>query len=173
VMLSGETAAGDHPVAAVATMDRVLRRVEGYQWHSTQFGDLVKHESLAAEQATASLQLSEALSRAAAQLSRELSVRAVVIPSKTGLTTRMVSAERPGAPILAVTDKPATCRHLALLWGVTPTLVAADALADVEALAIRVIDGAGLGDRGRFVLLVAGGNIEGADGAPSIRLLMT
>ena len=173
VMLSGETAAGDHPTESVATMNRVLRMVEGYQWHNTQFAELVRHDSMATDEATASLQLSEALSRAAAQLSRELSARAVVIPAHSGMTARMVSAERPGAPILAVTTQDSTCRRLAIHWGITPTLVTAEALADPEQLATVVLDQVGLGDNGRFVLLVTGGNLEGQDAAPSIRLLMT
>lgn len=52
--------------------------------------------------------------RAVSLLSRELSARAIVIPAHSGMTARMVSAERPGAPIIAVTDDPATCRRLAL-----------------------------------------------------------
>ena len=173
VMLSGETAAGDHPTESVATMDRVLRMVESYQWHNTQFAELVGHHSMATEEATASLQLSEALSRAAAQLSRELSARAVVIPAYSGLTARMVSAERPGAPILAVTANPGTCRRLALHWGVTPLLVDSESLARPEQLAVQALDRVGLGKQGRFLLLVTGGNLEGQSGAPSIRLLMT
>ena len=173
VMLSGETAAGDHPTAAVATMDRVLRMVESYQWHDDQFGGLVRHDSLATDEATASLQLSEALSRAAAQLSRELAARAVVIPAHSGMTARMVSAERPAAPIIAVTDNEATCRRLALHWGVSPTAVEAAALDNPEKLAIDALDIVGLGDRGRFVLLVTGGTLEHQPAAPSIRLLMT
>ncbi len=39
--------------------------------------------------------------------------------------------------------------------------------------AFQLLDQVGLGDNGRFVLLVTGGNLEGQDAAPSIRLLMT
>jgi pyruvate kinase len=173
VMLSGETAVGAHPREAVATMDRVLRLVEGSQWGEDQFDHLVEHESLASSEETAQLQLAEALARGASQLSRELQVRALVIRSHTGHTARMVSSERPSAPIVSLSTSPRTCRRLALAWGVLPRHATDDQLADVLTVAPELVRDLKLAEAGQFVLLVTGGSTERERLAPGIRILMT
>jgi len=173
VMLSGETAVGDHPVEAVATMNRVLRLVEGNQWATDQFGHLIEHDTPATAERTVDLQLAEALARGTAQLSRELSARAVVVRSKTGHTAQMVSAERPSAPILSLSPDALTCRRLALVWGVLPQLVPADELQDLVDIAPRRVVELELAVPGQFVLVVTGGSPEREHLAPTIRILMT
>ena len=175
VMLSGETAAGLHPVGAVETMDRVLRLVEGYQWTQSKFGELVQHNELSTSESTMTLQLSEALSRATAQLSRELTVLAIVVPSNTGLTARMISHERPQAPIIAASADPAVCRRLNLHWGVTPHQSSADNLKDIKhssRLASALVHSMGLNQKSRFILLVHGENPTNPEDPSNISLLM-
>lgn len=173
VMLSGETATGKHPVAAVETMNRVLRMVEGHQWHQDQFAHLVQHTDSAAAQATPDLQLAEALARGSAQLSRELQARAIVVRSLTGHTAQMIAAERPAAPIVSLATEVECARRLALVWGVTPLLASPEELSDMLALAPRRVTELGLASRGNFILLVTGGSPERERIAPTIRLLMT
>lgn len=111
VMLSAETAAGKYPVEALSMMDSVLRETEAYQFF-TLGGRFQK----AAEDRKNDLQ--EALGVATAQLSRDLKVHCVFVLTRTGYTARIVSADRPAAPILALTPSDEVMRRLSLYWGV-------------------------------------------------------
>ncbi len=112
-MLSGETAVGPYPVEAVSVMDTVLREAEAYQFFSAH-GRFAK----AGEERKSNLQ--DVLGIAVSQLSRDLMVRCVFVLTRSGFTARTISADRPAAPILAVTDSEPMRRRLNLLWGITP-----------------------------------------------------
>lgn len=172
VMLSGETAAGKYPVEAVETMNRVLRLVEGWQWHHHQFGQLVEHSTSARQEETTELQLSEAMARATAQLSRELQARAIVVPSNSGFTARMVAAERPQAPIIVAAADPGVCRRLALSWGVRSHHLPEESFRKpLSELATDLVHTLDFKDRGEFVLLVHGEHPHMRQVEPSISLL--
>ena len=172
VMLSGETAAGQYPVEAVETMGRVLRMVEGSQWSDDQFEHLITHESSAIDEETVDLQLSEALARSVAHLSRQLQGRAIVVRSFTGHTAHMISAERPACPIIALTAEPATARRLAICWGVVPTVVHESALENTVKLAPELARDLQMAEKGQVVLLVSGGKNEKERNAPGLQILM-
>jgi pyruvate kinase len=148
VMLSAETASGKYPVEAVQTMDRVLRLVEGYQWKSrrpSRGSDLEDDEPV---------RVNSAVSRATSLLSRELQARAVVVPTRSGATARIVSSERPAAPVVAIASDPAVCRRLALLWGVTPVLATEQQLESPGDFALELVQRMGLADVGQHLLMV-------------------
>jgi pyruvate kinase len=166
VMLSAETASGGFPVRAVETMDRVARKAEAYLWHQGAFGTIRPPR-----QAAPPLPLSEAVTRAAAQLSADLWARAIFVVSETGFSARMVAAARPAAPLIAVSPDPAAVRRMRLLWGVVPLHADADALADREALARRLALELELASPGERILAVAGFHPEPARSAPSIAVL--
>ncbi len=123
VMLSGETSVGKHPVEAVKTMNRIVRMIEGYQYKSDRFLSLVNHEHTSDFEDSLSSQILEGLSRSAVKMTRELNAKAVAVCAKTGTTTRMVSEERPPAPIMGLSTEPRICARMALYWGVFPVLV--------------------------------------------------
>lgn len=154
VMLSAETAAGKFPVEAVQTMDRVLRLMEGYQWRHGLHGSVDdahhKKDSLGVHAGDAS----EALSRATSLLSRDLEVRAVVVPTRSGRTARMVSAERPAAPVVALTSDPALARRLSLCWGLIPQVRSESELLRPQMAARDAVRAFGLAQPGQPVLLV-------------------
>ena len=154
VMLSAETAVGAYPVAAVKTMNRVVRLIEGHQWKHGQFDKLTDHADLGDAEGGAPLSLPEALSRATSLLSRGLAVRAVVVPTNSGNTARSVSAERPAAPVFCFSDKDDVCRRATLYWGVTPHKVSAKLTRDPPALARWAISKFELATKGQTVLLV-------------------
>ncbi len=154
VMLSAETAVGAHPVAAVETMDRVLRLIEGYQWKHDQFAKLVQHDELADPESGAPLSLPEALSRATSLLSRGLAVRAIVVPTNSGRTALWVSSERPAAPVFCFSDKHEVLRRATLWWGVSPHRASRTLLRDPPALARWAIREMTLADAGQTALLV-------------------
>ncbi len=109
VMLSEETAVGDYPVEAVATMDRLARETEP---------DLRYDDWLLERVADDSTDVAASVARAAVGATYTLGLSALVVPTRSGRTARMVSAHRPRSPILAVSPRIETVRRLQLLFGV-------------------------------------------------------
>ncbi|HEY4220493.1 MAG TPA: pyruvate kinase, partial [Myxococcota bacterium] len=166
VMLSAETAAGKNPVAAVATMDRILRLMEGYQFLHGEHGrvkDVVTGQNASDP--------GEALSRAVSLLSADLGVRAIVVPTRSGRTARLVSAERPAAPVLALTHDLFQCRRLALSWGLSAMLVEEQALGQPRKLAVDSVRAAGFAAAGDTVLLVWGAAGDGGAVEPTVSIV--
>ena len=119
VMLSAETASGRFPVEAVRTMDSILRETEAYEFF-TQQGLFKDRTGFRRDD------LLNALSVASAQISRDLKVRGISVLTRTGRTAQVVSADRPAAPIFALTHLARIARRVNLLWGVYPRLVSAE-----------------------------------------------
>lgn len=111
VMLSNETAVGQFPVEAVATMDRIALRTEKEQLKRVT------------EEFSKSHTIPNAISQAVGQISSQLRASAIMTLTRTGATARNVSKFRPKAPILAITPLVDVSRQLQLVWGVTPLLV--------------------------------------------------
>jgi pyruvate kinase len=149
VMMSAETASGKYPLEAFATMDSILRETEAYQFFS-QNGRFTKAGS------DESNLVQAALGTAAAQISRDLMVRAVFVLTRSGFTARMVSADRPAAPILAFTHADDVARRLHLMWGVYPYPISGR-LTFEESLAhgVKILRRLGLAQRGSHVLMVS------------------
>jgi pyruvate kinase len=146
VMLSGETAVGEHPVDAVAYMDRIARAVEPSMGYRHELPE-------AAENPT----IGQAMSNAACDLAEALQARAILVPTFTGRTASAVARLRPRRPIVALTHVDWALRQLALEWGVTPLLI--PEMSDVEALWRAAMDAArsaGLVDSGDRVVITAG-----------------
>ncbi|MGD2070654.1 MAG: pyruvate kinase [Gemmatimonadota bacterium] len=184
VMLSAETATGDHPVRAVEIMDRVIRETEGYMWHRAAFGSLVPSggpgpggapggsgSDVATDPVMA---VHEAVSRATGQLSRDLMVRAIVVPTRSGWSAAMVAASRPQAPVVAVSSEEGTCRRSSLLWGVVPVRSeeAADDPEGLQELARRVVRETGLAGPGDHILRVWGFHSDERRNVPTLSVLM-
>ena len=116
LMLSEETAMGQYPVDAVATLDRIARATEPY---------MDERAYLEQENSTMLNTIPAGISRAAYLLALDLKAAAIVATSSSGKTARLVARFRPSAPIMALTDHIETQRQLSLSWGVMPHLVAA------------------------------------------------
>jgi pyruvate kinase len=152
VMLSGETAAGNHPIEAVNTMRRICERVERDLDYPRRMGDLKRTvRTPLADRPTA-------IAQAACATAHSLNAQAIVGISVSGYTTRMLSSFQPGIPILGCTPNPDTYRRMALYWGVQPVLIpqhetSTDALftTTIEAL----LEG-GYIDNGHVLVLTAG-----------------
>jgi len=112
VMLSNETAVGDYPVEAVATMARIAARMERDRRSPGPVTSPPKAPTVP-----------DAIAGAVGQISRELEAAAIVTLTKTGATARNVSKFRPQTPILAVTPHVDVARQMQLVWGVKPLLV--------------------------------------------------
>ena len=166
VMLSGESAAGKHPLAAVEIMDTIARQTEGYLWHQEAFGSLSTRAEVAPP-----LTVEEAMARSTAQLSRDLLVRTILVISRSGRTAAVMSSSRPAAPILAASADPATCRMAGLLWGVLPVVVNPKALEDPRKLARRIARELGFGAEGQKLLVVRGFGTDPLRDTPSVTVV--
>ncbi len=112
IMLSAETATGQHPVEAVEIMTRIAERAE-----QSISGTHLDRE----RQAGAGFP--EAMSDAAWHAARSLKAKAIVAFTHSGFTARLISQERPEVPIIALTPDVTVQRRLALFWGVSSRLV--------------------------------------------------
>ena len=113
IMLSGETAAGIYPVESVATMNKIAERTE----NALDYRQIVTQRSRERE-----ANMTEAISQAVAFTSINLGVAAVLAPTESGNTARMIAKYRPGVSIIAVTSQASTAQKLTLVWGVKPIL---------------------------------------------------
>ncbi|MDX8046698.1 pyruvate kinase [Gracilibacillus sp. S3-1-1] len=109
IMLSGETAAGDYPVEAVQTMSNIAKKAETG----------IDHKAVLDLRSKASdMNITDAISQSVNHSAMNLNVDAILTPTVSGFTARMISKYRPEAPIVAVTFNERVSRSLALVWGV-------------------------------------------------------
>ncbi|HZJ29740.1 MAG TPA: pyruvate kinase, partial [Solirubrobacterales bacterium] len=113
IMLSEETAVGANPVEAVAVMDRIARQTEP----DLPYGDWLIGRTEQEDQ-----DVSEAVAQSAVASTYRLGLTALVVPTSSGRTARLVSAHRPEVPVLAISPRIETVRRLQLLFGVTAVL---------------------------------------------------
>ena len=144
VMLSGESAVGKHPVAAVSMMDRIARQTESYHWHSGQ-----AFVASPSNYTGGALPFGDAVADATAKLVADVKARAVLVISMQGTTAATISAARPAAPVVAVSNDARVCRRMNLLWGMIPQLEASVGVENPNQISRRVAR-AGTGGRRRF-----------------------
>jgi pyruvate kinase len=113
LMLSEETAVGEHPVEAVRVMAEIATETE----RDLPYGEWVFNRV-----ATDSENVAGSVARAAVGSTYTLGLAAIVVPTRSGRTARLVSAHRPRVPVLAVTPRISTVRRLQLLFGVSSVL---------------------------------------------------
>ncbi|QGQ99460.1 pyruvate kinase [Paenibacillus psychroresistens] len=111
LMLSGETAVGKYPVEAVTMMAAIASRVDTLIDYKA---NLIKNSALQKTNIT------EVISQSVVHSSIQLEAKAILIPTESGFTARMVSKYRPKAPIIAITPHEKVLYNLCLLKGVIP-----------------------------------------------------
>ncbi len=148
VMLSAESAAGQYPVEAVATMDRIAREVENDPLHPG-----ILHAQRTEPEATGA----DAIAAAARQIADTLDLAGIACWTSSGSTALRVARERPRSPVIAISPNLSTARRLSVAWGVH-CVVAEDArdLDDVVARACRIAFKDGFAKSGQRVIIVAG-----------------
>ena len=109
LMLSAETAIGAHPIEALQVMDRIIRAAE----EGAEPGVILKRQADLEH-----LSISESTCAAASFAARATDATAIVAFSESGTTARLISKQRPNAPILAFTHAEPIKRRMALYWGV-------------------------------------------------------
>jgi pyruvate kinase len=157
VMLSNETAVGDFPVEAVATMARIAVRIEkeGIKRNIRNVEDVGRS-------------IPNGISQAVSQIAEQLNAAAIMTLTKTGATARNVSKFRPKTPILAVTPHVDVARQLQLVWGVKPLLVLdLPSTGQTFQSAIGVAQDKGLLSDGDLVVMTAG-TLQGVAGSTDL-----
>jgi len=111
VMLSQETAVGDYPLESLRMMSKVALKAESAIDYGVSVAENVPRSGAG---------IADAISHATCQAARDLDVAAIITPTTSGSTARMVARYRPKAPIVAVSLRKETVRRLSLSWGVYP-----------------------------------------------------
>jgi len=153
VMLSEETAIGQHPVEAVRVMDQIARETEP---------DLPYGEWLFTRTDQNTQDVADSVAQGAVGAVYRLGLVAMVVPTNSGRTARLVSAHRPNVPVLAVAESLATVRRVAVLFGVTA--VQSDHDDDIRALLDRCATLArehGIAKSGDLIAIIAGLSVQG------------
>jgi pyruvate kinase len=148
VMLSAESAAGQYPVEAVATMNRIAEEVEREAIYLPSL-----HVLHTEPEATGA----DAIAAAARQVAETLDLSAIVCWTSSGATAMRVSRERPQPPIVAISPMVASGRKLSLVWGVH-SVIAEDARDqdDMVERACQIAFREGFARAGQRIIVVAG-----------------
>ena len=148
VMLSAESAAGQYPIEAVTTMNRIAEEVET---------DALYRDIIDAQRSQPEATGADAIADAARQIADTLQLPAMACWTSSGSTALRVARERPQSPLIAISPNLATGRRLAVAWGVH-CIVAEDArdLDDMVDRACRLAFREGFVRAGQRILIVAG-----------------
>ena len=149
VMLSGETAVGKHPLAAVRAMAKIAEQAEHDDLEADAYNDM--HYVIDTSDVTA------ALCDAACTTANDIRAKAIVTLTTTGKSARRMSKFRPTQPVVAATPLAKTFHQLALSWGVYPVLsLRQETLEDLLVHAVDCAKELDLVSPGDLVVIAAG-----------------
>ncbi|AQS40860.1 MAG: Pyruvate kinase [Candidatus Tokpelaia hoelldobleri] len=148
IMLSAESAAGQYPVEAVQTMDKIACKIE----RDSNYPAMISAQHPLPE-ATGS----DAISLAARHIAETLNLSAIIAYTSTGTTGIRASRERPQTPIIVLSPVLETVRRLALVWGVHCVVTDdSTSLDDMVDGACAVACAEGFAAPGKRVIITAG-----------------
>ncbi|MGH9945052.1 MAG: pyruvate kinase [Pyrinomonadaceae bacterium] len=149
VMLSNETAVGQFPVAAVATMARIIESAEtGRPTGSSTLSKWIGKQSG---------RVSRAICEAAAFAAEEMSAGVIAVFTESGLMARRLSALRPEQRIVALTHTRDVQNELALVWAVEPIIhPPSPSTEEMIRTGDRTLLEAGLVQQNELIVLMAG-----------------
>ncbi|MBM3995873.1 MAG: pyruvate kinase [Planctomycetes bacterium] len=162
VMLSGETAAGDYPVEAFSAMDGILQEYDAAETGSTPRHVPVPRGTLI-----------DRLTHDLCDLANEINASAIITPTTTGRTARLIARHRPRAGIVGVTFDEGAARQLSVVWGVQGVAMQSPVERGDDRMEAAVRAAYLHGDvvPGDIAVVLAGHPIEGAEGFPTIRVV--
>jgi len=163
VMLSAETASGNHPVKSVEAMVRICLGAERQFERRDDFSAAARNLERA----------DEAIAMASMFLAEHVDVRAIIALTESGGTARFLSRFRSEAPIFALSRHDGARRQMALMRDVYPIDFDSRGLATREAArtAIRQLFGLELLSEGDRVLITGGDHMERHGSTNTLRLL--
>ncbi len=161
LMLSGETAVGQHPALAVGWMDRIAHEAEAHFREEDR--DVVVPGDAVLDQIT----------HLTCALAREVQANAILAPTTSGRAARQVARHRPRIPIVAPAASEAVRRQLALVWGVRPVPLDVAPLPGEDRLQlfVRAAFAHGAVRPGDRVVLLAEHAVEGGGRFPTLRVV--
>ncbi len=165
IMLSGETANGSYPLEAVRTMVKIAKeaeRVRESQNYNLKYPEPVIFTAAGA------------ICRAAVHTANDTNSKAIIAPTVSGATARLMSAFRPHVPLVAITPSPMVQRQLCLYWGTYPLLTRRlSNMDEVVTDAITVAMRQSFVGPGDTVVLTAGvvGNVRNATNLMMVRTI--
>jgi len=160
VMLSGETASGDHPIKAVETMVRIAKATEdGLANSGGTPGALSKFRS------------TRAVAHAGVELARTSGARHILVATQHGNAPRLVSGYRPDMVVTAVTDRIRAARRMNLLPGVKSVMVDEyERGSQTMQEAIRILAAEGSIKSGERIVAISGSPLAMRGATSTIRL---
>jgi pyruvate kinase len=148
VMLSAESASGQYPYEAVATMNRIAEAVESERIYPS----VIEAQRAAPEPTGA-----DAIAEATRDVAETLDLKVICAWTSSGSTGLRIARQRPRSSILALTPIESVARRLAVVWGVHP--VVTDDARDERDMADRACRHAyieGFAGEGERIIVVAG-----------------
>ena len=147
IMLSGETAMGKYPVAAVEAMSRIAEETEQDIDYAKRFRNstFVIRNNI------------DAVSHSTCALSIDIDARLIVVCTRSGATARLVSRFRSPKPIIGMTTEERVWRKLSLSWGVFPMMSEVFQSTDVLFYhAIVAARNSGMAQKGDSIVITGG-----------------
>lgn len=163
IMLSGETAVGAYPAEAVRTMGRIAEEAEVAARNSMHIQyDQPEIFSNAG-----------AVCHATIQAAHETDAKAILAPTMSGNTPKLIAAFRPNVPVLAITPVESVQHRLCLHWGTYPLITQqyhhTDAVIDDALQKAKESQFANAGD----TVVVTAGVVGGKRTATNLMLIST
>jgi pyruvate kinase len=147
LMLSEETAIGNYPVESVKALARISEAIEAK----------ISYERSPPRNEEGEKRISHAIARAACAIANDVEAVAIITPTRSGASARLVESHRPKQPIIAITPEMAVARRLNLSSGVYPFL--SDAKLDIDnalSVAQKVAAHLAIWERDRPVVVTSG-----------------
>lgn len=161
LMLSGETATGKYPVAAISTMARIIETAETRNKQGAIASKLVGRQTG---------RVSRALCEAAAFAADEMNTRIIAVFTESGLMARRLASLRPEQRIIALTSSREVMNELAVIWGVdsvlTPPSRSTEELLKIGEQALLQADLVNLGE----TVVIMAGRLSGLGLSSSVTL---
>lgn len=153
IMLSGETAAGKHPVEALKMMCEIAKASEEH---------LVEDDTLETRQMSEKQNVSSSVGIASVITAKQLHAKYIVTPSVSGQTTRLVSKLRPMTPIIGMSPNESTLRKMQLYWGVQPMpTTVMESPDDIMTRSVNILKNLGKVETGDTIVITAGMPVSG------------
>ena len=115
IMLSGETAVGKFPLESIRMMKTIALDVENEIAMNDGFKSLI--------QVPDKTDVKKSICFSAYQMSKDLSIKVMIVMTESGDTGNSMSSFRPTSSIIAMTPSESIYRKLSLTWGVLPVKV--------------------------------------------------
>ena len=148
VMLSGETASGKYPVEAVQTMADTVLAAENATDYWGRFSRF---------QFKPGRSINDAVTHTCCLTAMDLEADAILTPTQSGHTARMISRFRPACPIVALTTTERARRQLSISWGVTPLLAGyVDSTDRLFSMCVQTALKEGVVQSGQMAVITAG-----------------